>query len=896
MGLLVRLNPVRSGGQTGAMGRGSLRIYLGAAVGVGKTYAMLNEGRRRRARGTDVVVGFVETHGRAATAEQVGDLEVVPPVVGEPGSARLCGSGPEMDVDAVIARRPQVALVDDLAHANAPGARHPSRWQDVEDILDAGIDVVTTVNIGHLESMVDVAEAITGTVHPGTVPDEVVARAQQVELVDVTPEALRRRLAHGNIFPAGSLDPALTNYFRADHLAALRELTIQWLADQVDVVPGEPNQPGAGGWETRERIVVGITGAPGTDRLIRRAARIAHRVRGELVGVHIRPPAGSGRPGGDDPARPELERHRALLAELGGRYDEVSGSDVAEALIEFARSEHATQLVLGATDGSRWAASLREPLVHQVLRSAGPIDVHVISHDRSAGAEGTGRAPGRSAAAPVGAGERSGLAGRVLDTVRRRRSLLPSSRRRVAWLLVILGLPLLTAALAPLRGSVTLSSDLLAYLLLVVVVAATGGAAAALVAAVAATLIVNWFFTPPIHTWTVARGSDVVALTVYLGTAAIVSALVSVAAHRSAEASRANQEAQTLAAVAGGVVEADPLPELVSHLQQVFGLDGAALLRSVDGRWVVETGAGQAPLTPEAADEVHELGDDLVLALSGTGLGVQDRRVLNAFTAHLAAALDRRHLQARAAEASVLAEANQLRSSLLQAVSHDLRTPLASIKASVSSLRQGDISWTPAESSEFLATIEDETDRLSNLVSNLLDMSRVNANAVTAVLAPAALDAVVAGALAGLGARAKAVDVEVPENTPPVMADAPLLERVVANLVDNALNYAPDSPVRVDAGPVGDRVLLRVIDRGPGIPAAEKDRVFEAFQRLGDGSRPNRTGVGLGLAVARGFVRAMGAEISVEDTPGGGVTMVVALAAVGAGAAGAVAAGDGAPR
>ena len=462
--------------------------------------------------------------------------------------------------------------------------------------------------------------------------------------------------------------------------------------------------------------------------------------------------------------------------------------------------------------------------------------------------------------------------------MRRRGTALSPRRHRGGWLLVLAGLPALTAVLAQLRHSVTLDSDLLLYLLFVVVASAVGGLAPALVAAVAGTLLVNWFLTPPIHTWTIARGGDVLALFVYLGTAAIVSALVSIAARRSAEASRANAEAETLAAVASGAVEADPLPVLVAHMRDAFGLDGVALLRLADGDWVTETSVGAAPSTPRDADETHRLGDGHLIAIAGSALAPGDRRVLKAFTTNLAAALDRRHLHARAAEAQALAEANHLRSAVLQAVSHDLRTPLASIKASVSSLRQHDIAWTPAESTEFLATIEDETDRLTSLVHNLLDMSRVNANAVSPVLTPTALDAVVLSALASLGTRAKAVDVDVPDDLPTVRADPVLLERVIANLVDNALTHAPDSPVRVDAGAVrNDTVLLRVVDRGPGIPASEKSKVVLPFQRLGDTARTNGGGVGLGLAVARGFVDAMGARLAIDDTAGGGVTMVVEL-------------------
>ena len=867
---MSRLTLVSPGRQTGVVSRGSLRIYLGAAVGVGKTYAMLDEGRRRRDRGTDVIVGCVDTHGRTATAEQIGDLEVVPPRPGDRGD----GQFGEMDLEAVIARRPQVALIDDLAHTNAPGSCNAKRWQDVMEILDAGIDVVSTMNICHLESMVDVVESISGLAQHETVPDGIVTKATQVELIDVTPEALRRRLAHGNIYPPDAIDVGLTHYFQLENLAALRELTIQWMAERVETaLPTRPGQRNGVAWETRERIAVGVTGAAGTERLIRRAARIAHRARGELIGVHVRQPAPANGSGGE-----ALAKHRALVTELGGRFIEVTGTDVAAALIEVARSERATQVVLGATNRSRWTVLTHRTVVNHVLRSAGSIDVHVISHERSE-TDAAHRSPGTEQRRRPSSTGSSGSGGRLLSALRRNGKLLSSTRRIGGWAMVLLGLPLLTTVLSQLRSNVTLSSDLLIYLLFVVAVAAVGGALPALVAAVTATLLVNWFFTPPIHTWTIARGSDLLALLVYLGTAAIVSTLVSITAHRSAEVSRANREAETLAAVASGVVATDPLPELMSHLREVFGLVGVSLLRSVDGSWITETTVGQGPSSPDTADETHDLGDGLVLALSGTGFGAHDRRILNAFVAHLAAALERRRLNAQAAESSLLAETNQLRSSLLQAVSHDLRTPLSSIKASVSSLRQGDITWTPAESTEFLATIEDETDRLTNLVGNLLDMSRVNANALTPMLSSTAVDAVVAAAVAGLGPKAKVVEVDVPESTPAVSTDAALLERVVANLVDNALTYAPDSPVRIDAGRVGEHVLLRVIDRGPGIPASQRDRVFQSFQRLDDSARPNRTGVGLGLAVARGFTVAMGCRLYIEDTPGGGATMVVAIPA-----------------
>src|SRR6266480_2742861 len=355
------------------MARGRLRIYLGAAPGVGKTFGMLNEGKRRRARGTDAVVGLVETHGRANTAAQIGDLDVVP-------RRRISYRGTdfeEMDVDAVLARKPQVALIDEIAHTNVPGSRNEKRWQDVAEVLDAGIDVISTLNMQHLESVNDVVERITGVKQHETIPDAIVRAAEQVELVDMTPEALRRRMAHGNIYPPDRIDASLGNYFRPGNLAALRELALLWVADKVDEsLQDYMDDHGIRGpWEKRERVVVAITGAPGGDALIRRAARMAMRTHAELFGVNVRSTDGLA-----GPPKQLLDEHRALLTELGGTYHEIVGDDVGKALIEFARAENATQLLLGASRRSRWAELTRGSVINAVIRAAGgAIDVHVIS-------------------------------------------------------------------------------------------------------------------------------------------------------------------------------------------------------------------------------------------------------------------------------------------------------------------------------------------------------------------------------------------------------------------------------------------------------------------------------------------------------------------------------------
>ena len=428
------------------------------------------------------------------------------------------------------------------------------------------------------------------------------------------------------------------------------------------------------------------------------------------------------------------------------------------------------------------------------------------------------------------------------------------------------------------RDDVSLPSVLLLFLLLVVTVATVGGLAPALAAALVGFLLVNRLFTPPLHTWSIAEAENLLALAIFLLVATVVSALVAAAARRAAEATRAAAEAATLAGLAGTIASPDPLPILVDHLQHAFGLVGAALLRKDGGTWRTEVAAGEAPATPGEADQVRPLGSDLVLAVRGSDLAAEDRRVLNAFVAQLAAAIDRRRIGEQAARAAALAEADELRSALLQAVSHDLRTPLAGIKASASSLRQPDIDWSDADRDEFLATIEDETDRLTALVVNLLDMSRIQAGAVAPTSRAVGLEEVVPAAVAGLGPRAGHVTVDVPETLPPVAADPALLERVVANLVENAVAHSPvGAPVRVEAGPVGGRVLIRVVDRGPGIDPAERERVFQPFQRTDD--RPSHgAGVGLGLAVARGFTRAMGGDLTIDDTPAGGTTMTIDLA------------------
>ncbi|NYD86509.1 sensor histidine kinase KdpD [Cellulomonas oligotrophica] len=840
----------------GSSPHGRLRVYLGAAPGVGKTYAMLDEGHRRAERGVDVVVGLVETHGRVHTAALLEGLEVVPRRTVLHRGATLT----EMDVDAVLARRPALVLVDELAHTNAPGSRHAKRWQDVDELLAAGVDVVTTVNVQHLESLNDVVEAITGVRQQETVPDDVVRRADQIELVDMSPESLRRRLAHGNVYAAEKVDAALTQYFRVGNLTALRELALLWTADRVDeALAAYRREQGIDeAWPARERVVVAVTGGPETETLVRRGARIAQRGSGgELLALHVL--RGDGLTG---VAPDSLGRHRALVEQLGGSWHTVLGDDVAQAVLDFARGVNATQVLVGATRRRRVAAALSPGITARVIQGSGDTDVLVVTHEE-AGRGVRGHGP---------------------------RGVLSVRRVALAWALAGLGPPVLAALLRAAGGIETLPTVLMLFLALTVGVALVGGLRPALLSAVLGGLLGNFLFVAPLHTLSIAEPRNALAIAVLLAVAVGVSTVVDLAARRTVEAARARAEADTLTAIAGAVLTVpETVPAVLEQLRESLRLDGVALLgRSGDGRpparWELRgTSAGDAPTGADDATATVPVDDDLLLALRGRTLAPQDVRFVAAVGQQLRAVVERDRLRSEARLTRAERERGEMRTALLAAVSHDLRTPLAAIKAGVTALRSVGDRISPADRDELLADVDHQSDRLQHLVDNLLDMSRLDAGALAVHADPVTLDEVV---LRALGAVPEgAVDVDVPEELPLVHADAGLLERALANVVENAVRHSPPGrPVRVVAQEVPDAVVVRVVDHGPGVPDDRKDRMFAAFQRLGDAPRGH--GLGLGLAVAQGFVRANGGALEAEDTPGGGLTMVLTLPLPGRGPGG----------
>ncbi|WP_158888912.1 sensor histidine kinase [Amycolatopsis anabasis] len=825
--------------------RGELRIYLGAAPGVGKTFAMLGEARRRLDRGTDVVAGLVETHGRKKTADLLEGLEIVP-------RRHVFHRGhefTEMDVDALLARKPEVAVVDELAHTNIPGSRNEKRWQDVEELLDAGIDVLSTVNVQHLQSLNDVVERITGVAQQETVPDEVVRRAEQVELVDITPEALRRRLAHGNVYPAERIDAALGNYFRPGNLTALRELALLWVADQVDVALQRYREEKriTDTWEARERVVVAITGGPESETLIRRARRIAARAGAELLVLHIL--RGDGLAGLGPTA---IGKYRKLAEDVGATFHTVVGDDVPQALLDFARGVNATQLVLGTSRRSRIARLFDEGIGAAVVQDSGPIDVHMVTHAQAGG----------RLRAKLG------------------RSSLPWGRQVLGWAMAVVVPAMATLIGVLLRDELDFSTDVVDYFLATVIVALIGGLGPALLASFLSAGLLNFFFTEPFYTLTVHAQTNVITLIAMVIVGVLVALVVDTAARRATQAAQARTEASLLASYARTVLtHAKPVERLLEKVRENFGLTSVALLEKRDAKWKRVAKVGENPCAgPAEADVDVPVTADVHLALRGRALDAGDRRVLEAAAGQALLALRQQRMAAATARAERKAEATELRTALLSALGHDLRTPLTSIKAAIGSLRAQDIELSPEDTEELLLTAEESADRLADLVDNLLDSSRLATGAVRPHLRPVGYDEVVAHALANVDGS-KSVQVKVDEHLPAVFADPGLLERVVANVLDNALRHGARAtrPVSARASTHAEHVELRIIDHGPGLKKGGAEAAFAPFQRLGD--RDATPGIGLGLSVAKGFTEAMGGTIRAEDTPGGGLTVVISLPA-----------------
>jgi two-component system sensor histidine kinase KdpD len=818
--------------------RGQLRVLLGAAPGVGKTFTMLEEGRRLLGNGKDVVVGIVETHGRAATAAMTAGIPAVPRTRIEHRGVAL----EEMDLQAVLDRGPEIALVDELAHTNAPGSKNDKRWQDVEELLAAGIDVISTLNIQHIESLNDVVEQITGVPQRETVPDSFLRGAEQIEVVDLAPQALRDRLSGGFVYPAERIDAALSNYFRLGNLTALRELALIWLADEVDqALKGYRKDHGIDStWEARERVVVALTGGPEGETLLRRGARIAARsAGGELIAVHITSQDGlrSGNPA-------TLAEQRALVEKLNGTYHQVIGEDIPTALVEFARSVNATQLVLGASRRGRVTAAFTGPGIGAtVVRESGDIDVHMVNH--------------------AAAGKRFTLPPLTGALTRKRRIL--------GFVVALLGGPALTGLLSLFRSEDSITTDVLSYQLLVVIVALVGGIWPALFAAVLSGITLDFLFIEPLYTIRIHQPHHLQSLVLYVLIASLVSFVVDRAARYTRAARRSAAESELIQTIAGSVLRGDnAIQALIDRTREAFQLPGVRLMRGED----VLARSGE-PL-PDNHHASIRITDDTTLELHGPELAASEQRLLAVITAQLAATLEHEHLAQTAKQIEPIAASDRVRGALLSALSHDLRRPLAAASAAVGGLKAAGPDLAAAQKRELLDTAEESLGALATLVTDLLDVSRLQAGVLTIAEIPTDPAETIAHALDELHLGPTDVTLALNHGDAVAHADPVLLQRVLVNLLTNAHRYSPaGTPIHVSTSTFADRLEIRIIDRGPGIPPEKLDDIFLPFQRLGD--TDNTTGLGLGLALSRGFIEAMHGTLNPEDTPGGGLTMVISL-------------------
>lgn len=818
------------------MPRGRLRVYLGVGPGVGATHAMLDEARRRAGRGTDVVVGVLELPDRPGLSTLAEGLP-------------RTGDGRRLDPQALLARRPQLVVVDDLAEPSDPGQPGRSRWQDLDMLLDAGIDVVATVEVRAITSLADVVAELTGRRPERSVPDAVLHEAAQVELVDMTPDALRRRLAHGGLRAATELDATAAALFHPHTLAALRQLALAWLLDAVTRhAPGEGPVSG----ELHERIVVGLSGGPQSQRVLDRATRLRSRLpAGRLLAVHVvrsaaYPDAGS--EGG--------ETLRLAAERAGATFQQVLGTDVPAALLQVASAERATQVLVGVSDRDRRGWRARGSVASRLLATATDADIHVVATDQGqAGA----------AATPLGAAD---------DGLSRR-------RRLGGYLAAVLLPPGATWMLQTVETWVGVAGASLALLLAVVLVALVGGLRPAVLAAVTGSTLLNYYFIPPVHTLQVAEPHNVVTLVGFVLVGTLVGAVVHRAASMTARATRATAESRTLAAVAADTIRGeDALPTLIRQVRATFAMTSASLLErptAPEASWTVVADAGpDAPTHPDQADLFVPAGPDLVLALTGRTVAADDQRMLRAFAAQAQVLRERDRLAHEAAAAARLEATEHLRDALLAAVGHDLRAPLASATTAVESLRGHEVLWSDTEREELLRTASDSLDRLGRLVSDLLDLSRLRTGSLRVIRQPVWLDEIVGPALDELGSAADLVRVVAADDVPAVLGDAALITRALVNVLSNALRYSPsDRPPTVTVSATATLAQIRVVDHGPGIPADQHERVFTPFHRFGDSG--TRSGLGLGLALSRGLMEALGGTLEPEETPSGGLTMVLSL-------------------
>lgn len=890
--------------------RGQLTIFLGYAAGVGKTYAMLQAAQQRRAEGVDVVIGYVETHKRAETDALVGGLEVVPRAQVEYRGARL----PEMDLDGLLQRAPQLALVDEFAHTNAPGSRHPKRYQDVLELLDAGIDVYTTLNIQHLESLNDVVAQITSVVVRETVPDRVLDESSEIKVIDLPPDELLQRLRDGKVYVPEQAARAIEKFFRKGNLTALREIALRRAAERVDdqmraymrtrAIPGP--------WHAAERLLVCVSGSGLGERLVRATRRLADELNAEWFALHVESA------GVSEAARDRLARTLQLAEELGGKSLTLPGNDLVETALAYARQHNVTKIIVGQPLRPRWQTLLNGSVVERLIRRSGQIDVYVISGEpviaTPGNASGGGwlpHRPYRRYLHSAGLALAATLVGFAIDLQ------LTQEKWAVAVSLISgAGRP---ADLALSEPTLEPTNLVMIYLAAIVVSAIYLGRGPAILASLLSVLAFDFFFVKPYLTFAVSDVRYGITFLALFVVGVVVSSLAArvreqaeTAQRRAAETAELYDLSRDLAAAASH----DAIAQMVLfHVQQTFGREAVVLLPHDNQLETHVAGAGFEMDESEraVADWVFRNGEPAgrntntltaarlrylplktarglvgVLGVKGPAgdapgggvrhLSPEQRRLMEAFASQAALAFERAQLSEAARQAEVLQATEKLQTALLNSISHDLRTPLVSITGALSALQEEALALDEAARRALVDNARGEAERLNRLVGNLLEMTRLEAGALRLRREPADVQDLIGAALEQLGQRAahRTIQMAAPADLPLVALDFGIMVQVLVNLLDNALKYSPpEAPVEVRVALRAGQLVLEVADRGAGLPPAELPRIFDKFHRV---QHPGSVaGSGLGLSICKGMVEVHGGTLQAANRPGGGAVFTVQL-------------------
>jgi two-component system sensor histidine kinase KdpD len=857
--------------------RGQLKIFLGYAAGVGKTYAMLEAAHQRINEGIDVVVGYVDTHGRAETDALVTGLEVT-------GRAHIIYRNielTEMDIDAVLKRHPRLALVDELAHTNAPGSRHAKRYQDVLELLEAGIDVYTTLNIQHIESLNDVVAQITGMKVRETIPDRIIDNVNDIELVDLPPDELIKRLADGKVYIPDQAELARREFFRKGNLTALRELTMRRAAERVDIQMRSymRTKAIAGPWPASERLLVCISPGALGERLIRTARRLADELNAEWFAIYVETPADARL---SQEQRDQIATSLRLAEELGARTVSRPGQSVVETVLEYAHRHNITKIIAGKPVRSRWIEIFRNSVVDHLIRQSRNIDVYVINSE----AEPKGR--------------------RIMEGWRPHRPL----GRYILGLFLVAAATGLSALIDPFISPTNL---IVIFLLAVVVAAVYLGRGPAIVTSVLGVIAFDYFFVPPHLTLAVSNTEYILTFLGLLAVGIVISQLTATIRNQAEAVQRRETETVELYELGRDLTVAADLEAVaqaaIAHVGQTFSREVAIFLpENAHARvfatspnlmvsendlavadWAFEHGqvAGRGTTTlPEASMRYQPLKTTRgVVGVLGVKpldpsrhLNREQLRTLDSFANQIGLAIERASLAEQARQAEILEVTDKLQNALLNSISHDLRTPLVSIKGALSSLVDENILLDENASRSLIETASEETDRLNRLVGNLLDMTRLESGAMRIKKEACDIQDLIGAALEDVNDRLddRPININIPEELPLIPLDFVLIERVLVNVIDNAMKYSPpDSPIEIHAQLAGAFLEMAVADHGSGIPPEDLKRIFDKFYRV---QRPDNVGgTGLGLSISKGIVEAHGGFISAENRPEGGTIITVSL-------------------